>query len=151
MPTEPHLNDTAQPFTLSDQFDAAHEIAFGDGGRPVVIVFADRSCTEDVAPWARRLSDGLGRGARVVGVAAVGTVPALFHGVVRGFLHDKPSVLLDWGNQVSDSFGYDGGECLVVAVDGAGVVRARVRGPVSDAGYAEIASGLGASSHEPDR
>jgi hypothetical protein len=142
------LTDAAHPFTLTDQFDAAHEIAFGDGRRPAAIIFADRSCTEDVAPWARRLSDGVGAAARVVGVAAVGTVPALFHGVVRGFLHDKPSVLIDWGNEVSDSFGYAGGECLVVAVDGAGAVRARVRGPVSDGGYAEIASGLGAPSPE---
>ena len=137
----PAIGDPAPPFTLEDQFATPHEVAFHDG-RATVIVFADRSCTDDVEPWARHLSDGLGDHARVLGVASVGAVPALFHGVVRGFLHGRPPVLLDWNDRVSDGFGYAGGACLVVAVDGGGVVRARVLGPLSDGGYAEIVAAV---------
>lgn len=144
MPSAPSVGDTAAPFTLDDQFQAAHAVAF-DAGSPVVIVFADRGCADDVEPWARTLAGRLGGVARVLGVAAVGGVPALFQGAVRGFLQDKPSVLLDWGNRVSDAFGYDGGACLVVAVDAGGTVRARVPGAFSEAGYAEVARAVGAA------
>jgi hypothetical protein len=131
------VGDPAQPFTLEDQFGTATAVTFG-AGHPVVVIFADRSCTDEVAPWAQRVSDELGAQARVVGVAALGIVPPIFHGVVRGFLHDKPSVLLDWGNRVSDAFDYAGGGCLVVAVDGMGTVRARVLGPMTDARYEQL-------------
>jgi hypothetical protein len=144
MPSAPSVGDAAVSFTLEDQFQTAHEVAF-DTGAPVVIVFADRSCTDDVEPWARALADRLGGAARVLGVAAVGGVPVLFQGAVRGFLRDKPSVLLDWGNRVSDAFGYEGGACLVVAVDAAGTVRARVPGAFGEAGYAEVARAVGAA------
>lgn len=139
MPIPPAAGDSAQPFTLDDQYQQPHEVAFG-GGAAVVLVFADRTCANDVEPWARALSTGLGGRARVVGVAAIGTVPSLFHGAVRGFLQGKPGVLLDWGNQVSHAFGYEGAECLVVAVDARGAVRARMGGALSDARYAEIAA-----------
>ena len=145
MHTQPAAGDLAETFTLEDQFQHAHEVAFG-GDRAtaaVVVVFADRACADDVEPWARALASGVG--ARVVGVAAVGVVPALFRGAVRGFLHGRPSVLLDWGNQVSDRFGYEGSECLVVVVDRGGVVRARVRGALSDARYTEVVAAAGAA------
>lgn len=140
----PGVGDVAEPFTLDDQFHQSHDVAFGDG-QPVVIVFADRGSTSDVEPWARALSARLGPRARVLGVAAVGGVPEFLQGAVRGFLQGAPSVLIDWGNRVSDRLGYAGGGCLVVAVDGGGVVRARVEGALTDARYAEIAAALDAS------
>ena len=143
MPPAPALGDAAEPFTLDDQFQHAHAVTFGDG-RPVVLVFADRDCADAVEAWARALAAGLGARARVLGVAAVGGVPAFLQGAVRGFLHGKPSVLLDWGNRVSHQLGYAGGACLVVAVDGEGVVRARVGGALTDARYAEVARAVGA-------
>jgi len=138
----PAVGDAAEPFTLDDQFQQPHEVAFG-AGQAVVIVFADRSCAAEVEPWARALMGRLGPRARVVGVAAVGAVPALFQGAVRGFLQGSPSVLLDWGNRVSDRVGYEGGGCLVVAVDPGGVVRARVAGPLTSAGLAEVERAAG--------
>ena len=143
MPLSPAVGDAAEPFTLEDQFQHAHAVSFGDG-RPVVLVFADRDCADAVEPWARALSAGLGARARVLGIAAVGGVPAFLQGAVRGFLHGRPSVLLDWGNRVSDRHGYAGGECLVLAVDGGGVVRARVDGALTDARYADVARAVGA-------
>ena len=142
MPLPPAVGDAAEPFSLDDQFQHPHAVTFGDGA-PVLLVFADRDCADAVEPWARALSAGLGARARVLGVAAVGGVPTFLQGAVRGFLHGKPSVLLDWGNRVSDLHGYGGGECLVVAVDGGGVVRARVAGPLTDARYAEVARAVG--------
>jgi hypothetical protein len=136
------LTPAARPFTLEDQYGTARAVAFGEG-RPAVVVFADRSCADDVEPWARRLSDALGERADVIGVAAVGTVPTLFQSMVRAFLAGRPSVLLDWGNEVSAAFGYAGGECAVVAVDGAGTVRADVRGALSEAGFARVVGAVG--------
>ena len=132
----------AESFTLDDQFSEPHHVTFGEG-EPVVVLFADRSCAFDVRAWVTRLVEGFGERVRVVGVAAVGEVPALFHGAVRGFLHGQPSVLLDWGNRVSHRFGYDGGECLLVVVDGAGQVQRRVRGAASEARYAEVGAAVG--------
>ena len=143
MHSQPAVGDAAEPFTLDDQFQQPHEVAFG-GGRPVVIVFADRACTDDVEPWARALSARLGDRVRALGVAAVGTVPPFLQGAVRGFLKGAPSVLLDWGNHVSDRAGYGGGSCLVVAVDGAGIVRARVEGALTPARLATVTAALDA-------
>ena len=142
MHPSPAVGDAAEPFALDDQFQQRHDVTFGDG-QAVVLVFADRSCADEVEPWARALSSRLGGRARVLGVAAVGAVPALFQGAVRGFLQGAPSVLLDWGNRVSDRLGYEGGGCLVVAVDARGLVRARVAGPFTDARLTEAAQGIG--------
>lgn len=144
MHPSPAIGDAAEPFALDDQFQQRHDVAFGDG-QAVVIVFADRSCTDEVEPWARALSQRLAGRPRVLGVAAVGAVPTLFQGAVRGFLQGSPSVLLDWGNRVSDRLGYEGGGCLVVAVDTRGVVRARVAGPLTEERYASVAAALGAA------
>lgn len=142
MPLSSPVGDSAEPFTLLDQFQHAHAIAFGDG-QAVLLVFADRDCADAVEPWARALSDGLGARARVLGVAAVGAVPGFLQGAVRGFLQGKPSVLLDWGNRVSDRFGYAGGECAVVVVGGDGRIAAQVRGAFTAARYADVARALG--------
>ena len=143
MSNPPTVGAAADPFTLDDQFQHPHAVSFGDG-RAALLVFADRDCADEVEPWARALSDRLGHRARVLGVAAVGTVPAFLRGAVRGFLHGKPSVLLDWGNRVSDQIGYAGGECLVVVVDGGGVVRALVSGALTEERYAEVARAVNA-------
>ena len=142
MPTAPAIGDAAEPFTLDDQFGATYTVAFGRGTPPTVLVFADRACVDTVRSWVERLVDDHGDRVRVVGIAAVGTVPKLVRGAVRGLLKEQPSILLDWGNRVSDRFGYEGGHCLLVVVDRAGRVRARVGGGYSEARYAQVAAAL---------
>ncbi len=142
MPTASAVGAAAEPFTLDDQFGDTHAIAFGDGAPPTVLVFADRGCVDTVRSWVERLVAEYGGRVRVVGVAAVGTVPKLVRGAVRGLLKEQPSVLLDWGNRVSDRFGYEGGHCLLVVIDRTGRVRARVGGGYSEARYAQVAAAL---------
>ena len=143
MPTLPAIGDDAEPFTLDDQFGTAHSISFGRGTPATVLVFADRGCVDTVRPWVEHLTDGRAPAVRVVGIAAVGTVPKLVRGAVRGLLKEQPPVLLDWGNRVSDRYGYEGGHCVLVVVDAAGRVRERVSGEYSEARLARVIAALG--------
>ena len=145
MPPAPAIGDAAEPFTLDDQYGTAHRIEFGNGTRATVLLFADRGCMDSVRPWVERLVGDFGERVRVLGIAAVGVVPSLFHGVVRGLLQGQPSVLIDWDDRVSHRFGYDGGRCLLVVVDASGRVSERVTGPLSDPRYAQVAAAIGPS------
>jgi hypothetical protein len=137
------MTTRADDFTLHDQFDRPHLVRFGDAPL-VLLVFAGRATADDAAAWGRLVPPAaLAAGApevRVVGVAAVGSVPGFVRPIVRRALHDAPPTLVDWGDVVAERFGYRSGAARAVLVDAGGRVRAAANGAPTAAVLAEFAA-----------
>jgi hypothetical protein len=132
-------------FTLRDQFDRPQLVRFADAPL-TLLVFSGRGTAADGDAWGRQVAAAAAAAGvpapRVVGVAAVGRVPAFVRPLVRGLLAGQPPVLVDWDDLVAARFGYAADTARVVLVDAAGLVRAAASGAPSAPRVAEFAAAV---------
>ncbi|HEY8150066.1 MAG TPA: hypothetical protein VIK51_14260 [Vicinamibacteria bacterium] len=133
-----------QTFALSDQFDDRHVVAFPHD-RPTLLCIADRKSSGDIGAWTRRIHKELPPGrCRVVGLAVIKGVPFFLRGMIQGYFQKSGWVLMDWGGRVAREAGARSGACQVVLVDGQGVIRHVVYGPVDDKPFEELMAAFAA-------
>jgi hypothetical protein len=130
------VTDLAEDFVLHDQFDRPHAVRFADAAL-TLLVFSGRTTADDGVAWGRLLpaavAEAGGPAVRVVGIGAMGAVPALVRPLVRRALRDQPPLPLDWDDTVARRFGYAAGAVRVVLVDDTGRARAGASGaPTSE-------------------
>jgi len=88
---------------LEDQFGQLHVCLF-PAAKPIVLLAADKRGNEQLDPWIKSVTEGLGQRVTILGVADVRGVPGLFQGKVsRKFreVQDHP-VLMDWKGEILD-------------------------------------------------
>lgn len=117
-----------QPLELSTQFDRTVPI-LGDG-QPRIIVYADRSGSQQAGAWVRALESAP---CPSVGVANLATVPDIGRSMARDSFKDDDPIALDWQGEVAERLGFATGEANVYLVDGAGTTLAHLHGPASEA------------------
>lgn len=131
-PTESLIGVQSKTFTLTDQYNRPHTIAF-PMSKPLVLMLGDRGGAEQIEPWVRELYRRYGDSIEIQGVAILRGVPGPIRPIIRSQLRSRApkSVLLDWGGSVADMYQCRSDVCNVVVIDRQGRITSIVRGGVS--------------------
>lgn len=126
------IGGQSQSFTLTDQYNRPHTIAF-PMSKPLVLMLGDRGGSEQIEPWVRELYQRYGDSIEIQGIAILRGVPAPIRPIIRSQLRSRApkSVLLDWGGNVADMYRCQSDVCNVVVIDRQGRISTIVRGSVS--------------------
>ncbi|MCS7079158.1 MAG: hypothetical protein NZ585_03795 [Chloracidobacterium sp.] len=122
----------SKTFTLTDQYNRPHTIAF-PMSKPLVLMLGDRGGSKQIEPWVRELYQRYGDSIEIQGVAILRGVPPLIRPMIRSQLRSRApkSVLLDWSGNVADMYHCRSDVCNVVVIDRQGRIATIVRGGVS--------------------
>ncbi len=126
------IGGQSQSFTLTDQYNRPHTIAFPTE-KPLVLMLGDRGGSEQIEPWVRELYQRYGDSIEIQGIAILRGVPAPIRPIIRSQLRSRApkSVLLDWGGTVADMYRCQSEVCNVIVLDRQGRISTVVRGGVS--------------------
>lgn len=121
-----------ESFTLSDQFERAHTVAF-PRERPLLLTVADRKGAAQVNGWVGPVRERLRARLDQVGVAEVSQVPGFLRGRVRaGFRKEyEHPILLDWQGTLCRVVLAERGQATVLLVSRSGEVVFRATGAVT--------------------
>ena len=124
---------TPRSFVLEDQFSREHTVKFPSKERLSILVVADREGSAQVPGWVEALYRRYGDRIPIHGIAALPNVPFFVRPALKAMFRRniKQPLLLDWGSQFSDLFGFSPGQTLVVILNQEGRVLFRSRGPAS--------------------
>lgn len=130
-----------EPFTLSDQKDKVCTVQFPSTKKRVIIV-TDKNSSSQAKLYGEELNKAVGSEVDYVLVAAVGNIPGMMRGSVKGKVNSTKQTLLDWGNKISKKLGYQEKQCLVVAVSTDGTILVKEQGDFSKDKLAELVAKL---------
>ena len=122
--------DTLTPFTLLDQQDHPHAIAF-PAHKPCILIIGDRDSANQAKEWGASLGLQLKDKVTYIAIAAMGGVPELFRGFAKGSINNPHPTLLDWDNKISTPLGLEPKQCLVILTNKTGTILTRQKGPLT--------------------
>ena len=131
-PVAPEPPPRLEAFTLSDQFERAHAIAF-PRERPLLLTVADRKGAAQVPGWVTPMRERFGARLDQAGVADVSKVPGLLRGRVRAGFREEYAhpVLLDWQGTLCRAVKAERGQVTVLLVSSTGEIVFRAGGAVA--------------------
>ena len=129
----PSSNQAAN-FELKDQYDKSYAYRFPKD-RVSVLAFGDRASSKQVEGWTLPLAERYQGRVDINGVAELPGVPSLSRGMVRRIIKSQViyPVMLDWGGEVSKSYGYRGGRAAIFVINQQGHIVATRTGAASAA------------------
>ena len=131
-PDAPEPPPRLEAFTLSDQFERAHTIAF-PRERPLLLTVADRKGAAQVQGWVAPIRERFGARLDQAGVADVSKAPGFLRGRVRAGFREEYThpVLLDWQGRVCRAVKAERGQVTVLLVSRRGEIVFRAGGAVA--------------------
>lgn len=131
-PVAPGPPPRLEAFTLSDQFERTHAIAF-PRERPLLLTVADRKGAAQVDGWVAPMRERFGARLDQAGVADVSKVPGFLRGRVRAGFREEYAhpVLLDWQGTLCRSVKAERGQVTVLLVSRTGEIVFRAGGLVA--------------------
>jgi hypothetical protein len=129
--SNPGSSTPARPtLRLEDQFGHEHALTFPTTNR-VLVTYADRKGSEQIAPWVASLRKQASGGVTIVGVANLEGVPGAFRNRVRSRFKEKFSypVLLDWEGTLRQAFPFRHDVANIYLFDSAGKMLCHESGP----------------------
>jgi hypothetical protein len=131
-PAAPEPPPRLEAFTLSDQFERAHSIAF-PRERPLLLTVADRKGATQVHGWVAPMRERFGARLDQTGVADVSKVPGFLRSRVRAGFREEYThpVLLDWQGRVCRAVKAERGQATVLLVTRTGEIVFRAGGAVA--------------------
>lgn len=131
-PVAPGPPPRLEAFTLRDQFERAHTIAF-PRERPLLLTVADRKGAAQVQGWVTPMRERFGARLDQAGVADVSKVPGFLRGRVRAGFREEYAhpVLLDWQGTVCRAVKTARGQVTVLLVSRTGQIVFRADGAVA--------------------
>lgn len=131
------VNSAAINFELSNQFGQTYTYEFPNQ-KKTILVFADRHGSKQTRQWTEKVRSDFKADIQIVGIACMGWVPFFIRDIVKSDFKEKPPILLDWSNNVAESYGYKEDECLIVYIDPSGIIRYRAHGVYQDDLYNQL-------------
>ena len=131
-PAAPGPPPRLETFTLSDQFERTHAVAF-PRERPLLLTVADRKGAAQVHGWVAPMQERFGTRLDQAGVADVSKVPGFLRGRVRAEFREEYAhpVLLDWQGTVCRGVKAERGQVTVLLVSRTGEIVFRAGGAVA--------------------
>ena len=119
-------------FGLSDQNSVFRKYGFPKQ-KVTAMTVADRTGSEQLEPWIKKLYNRYGSRIDIDGVADVSMIPTPLRGLVRELFRKRltHSVMLDWDGSVVERLGYEPGVANIYVVDRRGAILKRITGPVN--------------------
>jgi hypothetical protein len=121
-------------FTLKDQYNVETIMRFPTG-YDMLLVFSGRGNTKQVPEWIRQLKKDIPDSLTIMYIATTGWVPFFMKSAVKSSFFNRPSILIDWGNNVADQYGYSTERCLLVYVSKAGTIKSVAEGEFGNEKY----------------
>jgi len=135
--------DRAPSFTLRDQFNDEHAIAF-PRERPTVLALADRRGSSQLEGWLEPIGERYEGRVHIDGVADVRGVPGPLRWGVRQIFRrgSKTPIMLDWEDTLCTTLAYEKGSANLLVLDHDGRIVHRIHGEVDEDKLAALTAAL---------
>lgn len=124
---------------LRDQFDHAQLLTF-PSTNVVFLTIADKKGSEQISAWVQPTKLKFGTNIQIRGIADVSSVPRPLQGFIRKQFQKIQSypIMMDWNGDMVKAITYVPEKANILVLDGSGQIAARMTGPATEAGLAEL-------------
>jgi len=102
-------NKSASGFVLEDQFKKEQEINFPSEKERILVFFKMTMGNEpydEGIEWKSYIESHFNDSIKVYLIGIHSTVPFFVKSIIRSFLDDKERILLDWGGDIAEKYGF---------------------------------------------